>query len=104
MGTYSGRRRAELREGYGKNYERLVEVKTKYDPTNFFRLNANIEPRSWRKSARKPWRTPRTPSTMTTTAIKPSYFFSIALAVFDRLYYWYPDEAAGCQRSPSSPS
>jgi hypothetical protein len=34
-----------LHEGYGKNYERLVEVKTKYDPTNLFRLNANIAPR-----------------------------------------------------------
>jgi FAD/FMN-containing dehydrogenase len=34
-----------LREGYGQNYERLVDVKTKYDPTNLFRLNANIEPK-----------------------------------------------------------
>jgi FAD/FMN-containing dehydrogenase len=34
-----------LREGYGRNYERLVEVKTKYDPANLFRLNANVEPR-----------------------------------------------------------
>ena len=33
-----------LREGYGQNYKRLVEVKTRYDPTNLFRLNANIEP------------------------------------------------------------
>ena len=33
-----------LHEGYGKNYERLVEVKSKYDPANLFRLNANIEP------------------------------------------------------------
>jgi hypothetical protein len=29
---------------YGNNYERLVEVKNKYDPTNLFRVNQNIKP------------------------------------------------------------
>jgi FAD binding domain/Berberine and berberine like len=35
-----------VRETFGRNYARLVDVKTKYDPTNFFRLNNNIPPRS----------------------------------------------------------
>lgn len=29
---------------YGDNYDRLVKIKTKYDPTNLFRLNHNIKP------------------------------------------------------------
>jgi len=29
---------------YGPNYPRLVEIKNRYDPTNLFRLNSNIEP------------------------------------------------------------
>jgi FAD/FMN-containing dehydrogenase len=31
-------------KNYQGNFERLVEVKNKYDPTNLFRLNANIKP------------------------------------------------------------
>jgi FAD/FMN-containing dehydrogenase len=30
---------------YGDNYDRLVDVKTAYDPTNLFRVNQNIKPR-----------------------------------------------------------
>jgi FAD/FMN-containing dehydrogenase len=34
-----------IRAAYGaENYERLVALKNKYDPTNFFRLNHNIAP------------------------------------------------------------
>jgi hypothetical protein len=29
-----------------ETYERLVSLKSKYDPTNFFRLNPNIRPRA----------------------------------------------------------
>jgi FAD/FMN-containing dehydrogenase len=33
-----------VRAAYGGNYERLVALKNKYDPTNFFALNQNITP------------------------------------------------------------
>jgi hypothetical protein len=35
----------QVRLAYGPNYDRLVEIKTKYDPENLFRLNQNIPPR-----------------------------------------------------------
>lgn len=34
-----------VRTSYGENHARLVEVKTKYDPGNLFRMNVNIRPR-----------------------------------------------------------
>jgi FAD/FMN-containing dehydrogenase len=33
-----------LEEAYGPNYERLVALKNRLDPTNFFRLNHNVRP------------------------------------------------------------
>jgi hypothetical protein len=34
----------KIRANFGENYDRLVELKNKYDPTNLFRLNANVKP------------------------------------------------------------
>jgi FAD/FMN-containing dehydrogenase len=34
-----------VQAAYGRNYERLVALKTQYDPTNLFRVNQNIPPR-----------------------------------------------------------
>jgi FAD/FMN-containing dehydrogenase len=33
-----------IRATYGDNFERLVEIKNEYDPTNLFRVNQNIRP------------------------------------------------------------
>lgn len=35
---------AIAREAYGANYDRLVALKNKYDPSNLFRMNHNIRP------------------------------------------------------------
>ncbi|MFP4450603.1 MAG: BBE domain-containing protein, partial [Rhodosalinus sp.] len=43
MSSDAGQER--VKAGYGaEKYERLVEVKERYDPENFFRLNQNVEP------------------------------------------------------------
>jgi hypothetical protein len=41
LGEESG---ATIEAAFGANYTRLVELKTKYDPTNFFRINQNVRP------------------------------------------------------------
>jgi FAD/FMN-containing dehydrogenase len=33
-----------VRDAYGPSFDRLIALKNKYDPTNFFRLNQNIKP------------------------------------------------------------
>jgi hypothetical protein len=36
----------DVEAAYGDRFERLLTLKNRYDPTNFFRLNANISPTS----------------------------------------------------------
>ena len=33
-----------IKAAFGANYPRLAQVKKKYDPTNFFSINQNIQP------------------------------------------------------------
>jgi FAD/FMN-containing dehydrogenase len=33
-----------MQKAFGAQYERLVALKNKYDPTNFFSLNQNVKP------------------------------------------------------------
>ena len=35
---------AVARAAYGQNYDRLAQLKSKYNPTNFFRMNQNVRP------------------------------------------------------------
>jgi hypothetical protein len=46
--NYAGREErdadAMVRAAFGENYDRLVQIKTKFDPGNLFRLNQNIKP------------------------------------------------------------
>jgi len=40
----AGDDQARIRESYGANHDRLLEVKRAYDPDNVFHLNQNIVP------------------------------------------------------------
>ena len=44
MGVEAEEGADRIKATYGPNYERLIALKNKYDPTNFFRLNPNIKP------------------------------------------------------------
>ena len=40
-----------IKATYGSNYKRLAQIKTKYDPTNLFRVNQNIKPSAAKRAA-----------------------------------------------------
>ena len=44
VNTLSADDSGRILEAYGSNYQRLAEIKLKYDPTNVFRVNHNIDP------------------------------------------------------------
>jgi len=43
---YSPEDAARLSTTYGANFERLVALKTRVDPDNLFRMNANVAPKA----------------------------------------------------------
>jgi len=47
----SGDEQERVPEAYHERWGRMVEVKTHYDPTNFFRLNQNVPPRNTQQRA-----------------------------------------------------
>ncbi len=44
-GNFPGLSEDPTEQIYGENYERLVDVKTAYDPENLFHVNQNMVPR-----------------------------------------------------------
>jgi hypothetical protein len=44
VNTLSVEGQERVKEAYGKNYDRLAQLKRKYDPDNFFHMNQNIIP------------------------------------------------------------
>lgn len=42
--NYMGDEPERLKDSFGTKYDRLIEVKNIYDPTNLFHLNHNLRP------------------------------------------------------------
>jgi FAD/FMN-containing dehydrogenase len=50
----SGDEQDRVPEAYRERWDRMVAVKSHYDPSNFFRMNQNVQPRTSRAIEQMP--------------------------------------------------